>query len=101
VTPSAKGVAPSAKPSIWRRIGAWCGPARGRPWAAHYSVGDGPLQLDPELRAAPRLLRPSACGELQTTVEPSRHRGQQAARERGGEKVSNVTLRRKGPCQKS
>jgi hypothetical protein len=44
------------------RIGAWYGPA-----AAQYSVGDGPLQLDPERRAARRFLRPSARGELQTT----------------------------------
>ena len=47
------------------RIGAWYGPA-----AAQYSVGDGPLQLDPERRAARRFLRPSARGELQTTGKP-------------------------------
>ena len=33
------------------------------PAAAQSPVGDGPLQLDPERRAARQFLRPAACGE--------------------------------------
>ena len=38
--------------------------------AAQSPVGDGPLQLDPEWRAARQFLRPAAYGELQTTGKP-------------------------------
>ena len=64
-TRAKKGVAPSAKPSIWRRIGAWYGPA-----AAQRPVVDGRLQLEPEGRAARQFLHPAACVELQATAKP-------------------------------
>ena len=43
---------------------------RGRPVPRGRWPSPATLQLDPEQRAARRFLRPSACGELQTTGKP-------------------------------
>ena len=64
-TPSFAPVTPGRLSVAQPPYGAPDGPA-----ATQYPVGDGPLQLDPERRAARQFLRPSACGELQTTGKP-------------------------------
>ena len=64
-TPSLAPVTPGRLSVAQPPYGAPDGPA-----ATQYPVGDGPLQLDPERRAARQFLRPSACGELQTTGKP-------------------------------